>query len=171
MAGQSLICPSCGHREDSGERFCERCGMPLIHAEADSPKVSSRRREARKVDPRYAQGEPVKVIGARNQSEAEFIQGLLLEEGIPSMVRRMRGFEVPDFLAAGPRDVLVPEAGYGAARDVLLQSELIEDAATATLAGEGGLLAGGWRVLMWLIAALALVAIVLAIVLGVSGSG
>ncbi len=43
----------------------------------------------------------MKVVGARNQSEAEFIQGLLLEEGIPGMVRRMRGFEVPDFLAAG----------------------------------------------------------------------
>jgi hypothetical protein len=62
-----------------------------------------------------------------NQAEAEFIQGLLREEGIPSMLRRTRGFDVPDMLAAGPRDVLVPEAGYLAAREVLLQAEIIRD--------------------------------------------
>ena len=33
---------------------------------------------------------------------------MLLEEGIPSLLRRSGGFDVPDFLAAGPRDVLVP---------------------------------------------------------------
>ena len=47
----------------------------------------------------------MRVAGARNQAEAEFIQGLLLEEGVPSMLRRTRGFDVPDMLAAGPRDV------------------------------------------------------------------
>jgi hypothetical protein len=61
----------------------------------------------------------VRVAGARNQAEAEFLQGLLLEEGIPSLVRRNRGFDVPDFLAAGPRDVLVPQSGEPAARDAL----------------------------------------------------
>lgn len=49
----------------------------------------------------------VKVASARNQAEAEFIQSLLREEGVPSMTRRSAGFDVPDFLAAGPRDVLV----------------------------------------------------------------
>ena len=44
---------------------------------------------------------------------------MLLEEGVPSLVRRSGGFDVPDFLAAGPRDVLVPESGAAAARDVL----------------------------------------------------
>jgi hypothetical protein len=66
----------------------------------------------------------VKVAGARNQAEAEFVQGLLIEEGVPSVARRARGFDVPDFLAAGPRDVLVPASGVGVARDVLLQSDL-----------------------------------------------
>jgi len=66
-------------------------------------------------------------VGARNQSEAELIQGLLLEEGVPSMLRRSRGFDVPDMLAAGPRDVMVPASGAAAARDVLLQAELISD--------------------------------------------
>ncbi len=67
----------------------------------------------------------MRVAGARNQAEAEFIQGLLLEEGVPSLLRRTAGFDVPDFLAAGPRDVLVPASGALAAREVLLQAELI----------------------------------------------
>ena len=47
------------------------------------------------------------------------IQGLLLEEGIPSLVRRSGGFDVPDFLAAGPRDILVASSGADAAREIL----------------------------------------------------
>ena len=50
------------------------------------------------------------MASASNLAEAELIQGILLEEGIPSVQRRTRGFDVPDFLAAGPRDILVPEA-------------------------------------------------------------
>ncbi len=46
---------------------------------------------------------------------------LLLEEGVPSTLRRTAGFDVPDFLAAGPRDVLVPESGVEVAREVLLR--------------------------------------------------
>ena len=59
----------------------------------------------------YAEGPLVRVAAARHQSEAELLQGMLLEEGIPSLVRRSGGFDVPDFLAAGPRDVLVPQSG------------------------------------------------------------
>ncbi len=88
-------------------------------------RVSERREWARKIKPQLAEGDLVKVAGARNQAEAEFIQGLLLEEGVPSMVRRSAGFDVPDFLAAGPRDVLVPISGVTTAREVLLQAEVI----------------------------------------------
>jgi hypothetical protein len=41
------------------------------------------------------------------------------------MLRRTAGFDVPDFLAAGPRDVMVAQSGVATAREVLLQSELI----------------------------------------------
>jgi hypothetical protein len=68
-----------------------------------------------------AVGDPVKVATAYNQAEAEFIQALLREEGIPSMVRRSAGFDVPDFLAAGPRDVLVPAAAAELARQILTE--------------------------------------------------
>jgi hypothetical protein len=40
------------------------------------------------------------------------------------VLRRSAGFDVPDFLAAGPRDILVPQAAAEVARQVLLQTEL-----------------------------------------------
>ena len=66
--------------------------------------------------------ELVKVARAENEAEAEFLQGLLLEEGVASSLRRTRGFDVPDFLAAGPRDVLVAPSESQVAREVLLQT-------------------------------------------------
>jgi hypothetical protein len=52
-------------------------------------------------------GKLVKVAFARNQAEAEMMQGLLFESGIPSVLKRSRGFDAPEFLAAGPHDVFV----------------------------------------------------------------
>ena len=63
----------------------------------------------------------VSVARANNQSEAEFLENLLNAEGVPTLVRRAPGFDVPDFLAAGPREVLVPASRERDARDVLLQ--------------------------------------------------
>ena len=68
---------------------------------------------------RRPENEPVQVAYAANQAEAEMIQGILSGEGIPSMVRRNRGFDVPDFLAAGPRDVVVPPSAAEQARQIL----------------------------------------------------
>ncbi|HZV76081.1 MAG TPA: DUF2007 domain-containing protein [Conexibacter sp.] len=116
-----LVCPSCAESFGSHERFCPRCGVPLVRADAagEQAKPSARQQHARKIKPQYAEGELVRVARAHHQAEAELIQGLLLEEGIPSMTRRSGGFDVPDFLAAGPRDVLVPSSGADAARDLL----------------------------------------------------
>jgi hypothetical protein len=61
----------------------------------------------------------VKVAYAQQQAEAEMIQGLLSEHGIPSMLRRAAGFDVPDFLAAGPREILVAEEVAEQAHEVL----------------------------------------------------
>jgi hypothetical protein len=132
LASEPLVCPSCATPHPADERFCTRCGMPLTYAartDLDMP-VSAAHARARKIKPQYSEGELVRVAGARNQAEAELIQGLLLEEGVPSMLRRSRGFDVPDMLAAGPRDVMVPASGAAPARDVLLQADLL-DARTA----------------------------------------
>lgn len=61
----------------------------------------------------------VKVAYAANLPEAELIQGLLRQEHIPSIVRRNGAFDVPDFLVAGPRDVLVPVSQADRARELL----------------------------------------------------
>jgi hypothetical protein len=65
----------------------------------------------------------IKVATAQNEAQAQFIQGLLREEGVPSLVRRTAGSDVPGLLAAGPRDVLVAECLKEVAGDVLLQSQ------------------------------------------------
>ena len=126
-AAEPLVCPSCATPHPPDERFCSRCGMPLTYAERLETPVSAAHARARKIKPQYSEGDLVRVAGARNQAEAELIQGLLLEEGVPSMLRRSRGFDVPDMLAAGPRDVMVPASGAAPARDVLLQAELISE--------------------------------------------
>jgi hypothetical protein len=61
----------------------------------------------------------VKVAYASNLPEAELIQSLLRQEHIPSMTRRNGGFDIPDFIAAGPRDVLVPVSQADRARELL----------------------------------------------------
>jgi hypothetical protein len=106
--------------------------MPLV-AQGGEPldePLNEAHARARKIDPRYTEGKLVRVAGGRNQAEAEFIQGLLLEEGVPSILRRTAGFDVPDFLAAGPRDVMVPESGAAAAQDVLQETDLAPAAGT-----------------------------------------
>ena len=61
----------------------------------------------------------VKVAYAHNETEAEFLQGLLRDADVSSVVRRAPGFDVPEFLAAGPRHVLVAAADVAVAQDVL----------------------------------------------------
>jgi hypothetical protein len=154
---QPLVCPSCAEPHGLDERFCRFCDMPLVYSgrpSVDEP-VSARHERARKIDPRYVEGDLVRVAGAMNQAEAEFVQGLLLEEGIPSTLRRTRGFDVPDMLAAGPRDVMVPQTGFDAAREVLLQADLI------TAGPERTAVDRPLRILAWLLGAIAVVALIL----------
>jgi hypothetical protein len=129
-----LTCPGCGRVDDSGASFCPSCGMPLVRegAEPLEAPLSDAHGRARKIDPAYTEGDLVRVAGGRNQAEAELIQGLLLEWGVPSVLRRTAGFDVPDFLAAGPRDVLVPEAGAETAREVLLQADMAPTTGTGS---------------------------------------
>jgi hypothetical protein len=142
----TLVCPSCGREHAGEERFCESCGVPLVPEGGPVEAVLDERgQRLRKIKRQYSEGELVRVKVARQQPEAEFIQSLLLEEGIPSTLRRTRGFDVPEMLAAGPRDVLVPASGVDAAREVLLEADLIDDRApepTSPARVLAGLLAG-----------------------------
>jgi hypothetical protein len=61
----------------------------------------------------------VKVAAASDETDALLMDGLLKDVGIPSLIQRAPGFDAPDFLAAGPRDVLVPESLLEDAKQVL----------------------------------------------------
>jgi pimeloyl-ACP methyl ester carboxylesterase len=152
-----LSCPRCGLAHPINERFCRNCGMPLVYAGTrEQEAVTAAHERARKVRPQYAHGDLVRVTGARNQTDGEMIQGILLDQGIPSMLRRTRGFDVPDFLAAGPRDVLVPESGYEAARELLRGADLLTaEQPPDSLPGIGSPL----RLAVWILVAFAAAAL------------
>ena len=61
----------------------------------------------------------VKVAAAPDETDAQMMDGVLNGAGIPSLIQRAPGFDAPDFLAAGPRDVLVPEPLAEEARRLL----------------------------------------------------
>jgi hypothetical protein len=131
------VCPGCGAADEASARFCRDCGLPLVHAagvlDAGRPLTKARER-ARKVLPHYSEGPLTRVATARHQAEAEMLEGLLLEEGIPSLIRRTGGFDVPDFLASGPRDILVPASGAELAREILGTGEPAAGRPTASAA-------------------------------------
>ena len=52
----------------------------------------------------------MKVAAAPDESVALLMDGVLKDAGIPSLIQRAPGFDAPEFLAAGPRDVLVPDS-------------------------------------------------------------
>ena len=72
----------------------------------------------------------VKVAYANDEAEAELLQGLLRTADVGSVGRRAPGFDVPEFLAAGPREVLVAASDVPAARDVLREVDPGEARAT-----------------------------------------
>ena len=61
----------------------------------------------------------VKVAAAPDETDALLMDGVLKDAGIPSLIQRAAGFDAPDFLSAGPRDVLVPASLAQEARQVL----------------------------------------------------
>jgi hypothetical protein len=61
----------------------------------------------------------VKVAAAPDETGALLMDGVLKDAGIPSLIQRAPGFDAPDFLAAGPRDVLVPGSLLEEAKQVL----------------------------------------------------
>lgn len=119
IADGGLICPSCGLEHPPSERFCTSCGMPLVYPAGEGGAeglTGERQQVARKIKPQYAEGPLVKIARAENLVQAEFIAGLLLEEGIPSMLRGSIAGYAP---VVGGRDILVPESGAEAAREAL----------------------------------------------------
>jgi hypothetical protein len=59
------------------------------------------------------------LVYAANQPEAELLAQLVEQQGIPIFSRRPLGQDVPDFLAAGRRVLLVPAERLAEAREFL----------------------------------------------------
>ena len=90
--------------------------MPLVDGSSKHRAPSSARLRARKIKPEYARGQPVTVHRARDPAQAEFVAGLLLEQGIPSYIASVLSGRGPLW---GERDILVPESAAQAARETL----------------------------------------------------
>jgi hypothetical protein len=106
----------------------------------------------------------VKVGYAPDQGAAEFLQNLLLDADVRSVVLRAPGFDVPGFLAGGPRDVFVAASDVPVARDVLRPVEAGESGPPSQLRHDRS----SWVVAGLLLAA-ALVGLVVCVAAGVFG--
>jgi hypothetical protein len=111
----------------------------------------------------------VKVAYAHDQIEAEFLQGLLRDADVGSIVRRAPGFDVPEFLAAGPREVLVVASDVPVAQDVLRQDDPGQPGEPGAPSRSGGDRPS--RVLAGLLIAVALVALVVCLATDVLSLG
>jgi hypothetical protein len=121
-------------------------------------------------------GKLVKVGFARNQAEAEMLQALLQESGIPSILKRAGGFDNPDFLAAGPRDIWVNKEHAQEARRILEETvteseweEREELEGEARLRETGGDPVSPGRLALYVGAALVVAIVIVWIVYEISG--
>jgi hypothetical protein len=129
-------CPFCGVEFEHGAGACPSCDLPLLSADeiatanlaSDSIEKSSRLGMLAVADrrprPEYTVGDLRRVVVATNQAEADMLEDMLHSEGIPCVVRRAGRADLPDFGASGQREILVPEGGLAAARDLLLINPL-----------------------------------------------
>jgi Putative prokaryotic signal transducing protein len=121
-------------------------------------------------------GKLVKVGFARNQAEAEMLQALLQESGIPSILKRAGGFDNPDFLAAGPRDIWVNNDHADKAREILAETmtetegeEQEELEGEARLRKTGGDPMSPQRLALWVLGGVVVAIVLIWIVFEISG--
>jgi hypothetical protein len=113
----------------AGEQAAE-AGAALASAltEPEDAPEAPRRATAAPVGDLQPDG-TVRVAVASNQAEAELLQAVLTDAGIPSNWRRTGG-DLPELLAAGYREIYVPEAAAGEAQALLATLETAPDSAS-----------------------------------------
>jgi len=126
-----LVCPGCGASRPAAELFCPDCRLPLVYDpdQAVPVKLSERRSgledQAAAVGGRAGQGR----VGSQS-GRGRVHPGPAARGGSPEHAPPQCRFDVPDFLAAGPRDVLVARSGESTARQVLLEAEIVKPGST-----------------------------------------
>jgi hypothetical protein len=107
----------------------------------------------------------VRVAVAANQSEAELLQGVLRDAGIPSNWRRTGG-DLPELLAAGYREIYVPAAAAEEAQALLATLEPADSEPEAAPTRRIGLERTGLRLFGKATALLVATGILLSVVVG-----
>jgi hypothetical protein len=150
---------------DAGEQAAE-AGAALAQALTEPPPPAE---DA----PRTATAAPVgdvqpdgtvRVAVAANQSEAELLQGVLADAGIPSNWRRTGG-DLPELLAAGYREIYVPQAAAGEAQALLATLDTPDSEQDAAPTRRIGLERTGLRLIGKAAVVLVLAGIVIGVVL------
>jgi hypothetical protein len=108
----------------------------------------------------------VRVAVAANQAEAELLQGVLTDAGIPSNWRRTGG-DLPELLAAGYREIYVPEAAADDAQALLATLEAPDSEQDAAPTRRIGLERTGLRLIGKATALLVVAGILVGVLLGV----
>jgi hypothetical protein len=152
---------------DVGEQAAE-AGVAMARALTETPAAPEPAPDATAAPVGDVQPDgSVRVAVAANQAEAELLQGVLRDAGIPSNWRRTGG-DLPDLLAAGYREIYVPAAAAGEAQALLATLETPgsepEPAATRRI----GLERTGLRLIGKATALLVAAGILLGVVLGVA---
>src|SRR6185503_18708474 len=85
----------------------------------DRPEQLTMREPDPRLKPEYARGDLVAVTTVPNQAEAEMVRDMLLNEGIPAMVRLGRLFDPRNLPAVTAHEVVVRASGYEAAHQLV----------------------------------------------------
>ena len=142
------------------ERFCPTCGMPLVYAGPTRCRPADHRApRARPQGQAAVRRGRARARGRRAQPGRGGVHpGPAARGGRPERCCSARaGFDVPDMLAAGPRDVMVPASGAPTAREVLLAGRArqrhprrVADAARAGARRPARARSPSWRSIAWL---------------------
>jgi|GEM_PF-6796623 len=63
--------------------------------------------------------EPVQVAFASNRTEADLVQAILKEHGIPSLTKKPNGTFLTDLFGIGAREIVVPASAETEAKRIL----------------------------------------------------
>jgi hypothetical protein len=152
---------------DVGEQAAE-AGAALARALTETPAAPEPAPDATSAPVGAVQPDgSVRVAVAANQAEAELLQGVLRDAGIPSNWRRTGG-DLPDLLAAGYREIYVPAAAADEAQALLATLETPSSEPEPAPTRRIGLERTGLRLIGKATALLVAAGILLGVVLGVA---
>lgn len=130
-----MICPKCGGEYQKWATECSDCHVPLVSREDISPEDGERIVAMR----------PVKLVSASDGIQADLIAGMLKEQGIPVMRKKLGSggyMQVYMGFSVYGEEIYVDEADYEQAAEVLGVLREVDPAGIEENTEEDG--AGRW---------------------------